>query len=650
MDDSNGTTSSEQIIQDTDLVEKELALELLKKDIIEEKELFTSANRLMNVPILDLNISDSLIGEDTFEILKKDNVNPIFARNLLNIISIVNFIWKASKSNVDLFHRVLLSINIMFAYLFRNINDETKGIDYILLAPVPDKVFDYIIKYGKICFKNPNDYKFDEEYFSPDRNKKQIGIVYEQNSISQIVSFLKGKEQLAPKIMYYLNKEFSSKLYENNIFDSPKNFKSLIYIEDNDFKGYNEIDLAFCVKENITIKQNFMFNTVKEKNEDNLINNFNINNNSDIIFEENTNYFMEMKSNIEKLNIQDILKDIKKKSDRFQIAYKNTAYEKLEKKFIKDNTSYFLLYDNNRNDLISKKFDKNVNDVQINYNSGYVQLSSIVSLQNEIRSINEKVFAQDEKLNIQNEKLIIQNEKINEQDEKLKAQDEKMKWMEQKLKIQELDNKILKFKINSSIKIESVGKFVENIIKKQKAQYCNIFSSINQNYIEMSVMNAEIYSNEIINISDKIIGKILINEEKQNFFKLINLLNIKINEKVFGYEYYSSFQKALIGPNWIKDAKPIQFKMIDVFSKSKISDYLKNIIKCIYFLEKNHEFNIEVEFIQSILYYLEIFSKIDNSYEKAFIVYANSKDLKSTIMKFIEFINIENFDSYINKK
>ena len=300
MDEANGTTSSsDQINQTADSIQKEKALDLLNKDSIDENELLVSAYNLINIPILDLNqnIQHPLLKEDNFEIFK-DNVNPIFALNLLNLINIINFIWEASKYNIELFHNILLSLNIMFSYLFRNEKDDTEGIDYVLLTPIPDKVFDYISKYGKFCFKNHNNYKFENEYFSPDRNKKQIGLVYQQNSISQIFSFIKDKEQLNPKIMYYLNKETSDKLYKKKIFDFPKNYVNLPYIENKDFQGFNEIDFTFSVKNKVEIEQNFVFNIVKEKNNNKIINDFQLNNNNKIIFEENTNIFIEMKTNL----------------------------------------------------------------------------------------------------------------------------------------------------------------------------------------------------------------------------------------------------------------------------------------------------------------------------------------------------------------
>jgi GTP-binding protein EngB required for normal cell division len=78
------------------------------------------------------------------------------------------------------------------------------------------------------------------------------------------------------------------------------------------------------------------------------------------------------------------------------MAYGNLAYDKTEKKFRKEKREYFLLYNNNREEGVAimnsslKKKDSD-KEVKVLYNSGYVQISSIVSLQNQIRAINNKM-------------------------------------------------------------------------------------------------------------------------------------------------------------------------------------------------------------------------------------------------------------------
>ena len=102
-----------------------------------------------------------------------------------------------------------------------------------------------------------------------------------------------------------------------------------------------------------------------------------------------TNIFFEVKSTFDQ---DKYISDLKKKSGEFAMAYGNLAYDKTEKKFRKEKREYFLLYNNNREKGVSimnsslKKKDSD-KEVKVLYNSGYVQISSIVSLQNQIRAI-----------------------------------------------------------------------------------------------------------------------------------------------------------------------------------------------------------------------------------------------------------------------
>ena len=88
----------------------------------------------MKIPNLDdeiIPISKSLINASSFEISKKEKVNPIYFRNLLNVIQIINFVWIASKKSVGLFHNTLINIWLMLSYFFRNKKDDKDGVDLL---------------------------------------------------------------------------------------------------------------------------------------------------------------------------------------------------------------------------------------------------------------------------------------------------------------------------------------------------------------------------------------------------------------------------------------------------------------------------------------------------------------------------------------
>jgi hypothetical protein len=110
-DNCNLSTDNSSIISES---LKERAFSLIKDENINEKEITAySQDDLMTFPNLDedvVTVTTSLLEIDSFEIFSKQNINPVFARNLLNIIHIINFIWLASKNKIEIFHRILLKL------------------------------------------------------------------------------------------------------------------------------------------------------------------------------------------------------------------------------------------------------------------------------------------------------------------------------------------------------------------------------------------------------------------------------------------------------------------------------------------------------------------------------------------------------------
>ena len=195
---------------------KDRAISLLKEEKIDEKEITAFSQELMMLPNLDddiVAITTPLLGIDSFEIFKEDKVNPVFIRYLLNLIHIINFIWLVSKNNIEVFHKSLLNLGIMFSYIYRNEKDDKDGIDYALLAQIPNSIYDFISKNGKNSFKDPNAFNFEEEIFNADKNEVQVGYVYQENVIASLLSNLDPKViTICPNIMFYLEYECSKKL------------------------------------------------------------------------------------------------------------------------------------------------------------------------------------------------------------------------------------------------------------------------------------------------------------------------------------------------------------------------------------------------------------------------------------------------------
>ena len=483
------TSISEDIIQLKSNNYKERATELLSKNDVNAKDIENFSIELRENPLIEIEVKENLLSNETFEIFEKSKLNPIFILNLLNIITIVNFVWNCTKKNIEMFHKILLKLNIMFSYVY---NEEQ--IEYVLLSTIPLYFYELIAEKGKSCFKK--EFSFDQDYLSYDKNGTQVGLVYEANTLAQLKYLLNNKELDAPTIMYYLNHNKCIELFQNKIFNQPHNFLNLKYNTDSNHYGYNEIDYSFILKENIEINQNLVLNKVMENNK--VIRFFNSKDNNNVIkFQKETNIFIEIKS---KFDSSEYIKDLKPNSDRFADAYDNIAFVGIEKKFKKEKSEYYLLYNTNRDDAINKikntlndqnnSIDNNDNnnsnkDINILYNSGYVQIASIVSLQNQIRSINNKIGNMEEKIEKQkNEHKQELEDKMAEHKQELedkmaeqkKGFEDKMaeqkKGFEDKIEKLNLDIKIFTFITSNLVTLNAIKEILKKIFQAMIFYLC----------------------------------------------------------------------------------------------------------------------------------------------------------------------------------
>ena len=601
---------------------KDRTTSLIKSETVNKKELEDCAQELMLIPNLDdeiISASECLIDQNSFEIFQKEKENPIFIRNLLNIIQVINFVWVASKNNVDIFHKTLLNIGIMFSYLFRNEKDDNEGVDYGLLAPIPNIIYDFISKNGKYSFKSPDKFKFNEEIFSSDANDVQIGYIYKETSIIKIFSsFNPEKVTICPKIIYYMEHNSALKLFEQKIFDSPTNFKKLIYNE-KEFNGYNEIDMSFFLNEKTTIKENNTFNIIKEKNNNYVYRSYDQDKPKDIIFEKDTNIFLELKTSCKNATIDDIVSKLSNMAQRFSFAYKNPAYSSLDKKFSKNSISYSVIYDSNRNNLVSQMFTFSdlKKEVEVYYNSVNAPISSIVSLQNQIRGVKKEIT-----------KLQEQTTDYKEQITKLQEQ---MKEFRDK---QELDMNIMNLKI-FNLSREGIEKILGKCISEKSLSPLSDFEKYNQLFINASkILKKTLPFKDPIFIIDRVLSETLPHSEYLDF---ISLLNEKINQQTFAKIYYNHYKNAITGIKYVyTDGKEFDYPK---YSK-EISDILKNILAFIYLLDKDPL--LLNCFFASVLYYAFDVAKTDKRYSNFYAKLKPSEIDKSVGF----FINSLNSDFY----
>lgn len=77
-----------------------------------------------------LELKDKIIEYKDFE-FKEKKANPIFERNLLNMINAINLIWLAVEKNVIIFHEMLKNyFNTKISYL------EDEFTDFVLAMPL----------------------------------------------------------------------------------------------------------------------------------------------------------------------------------------------------------------------------------------------------------------------------------------------------------------------------------------------------------------------------------------------------------------------------------------------------------------------------------------------------------------------------------
>ena len=636
---------------------KERAIDLINRTEVCEKDLVEFSLELRANPEIEVQANENLLTNDSFEIMQKSKLNPIFVFNLINIINIVNFVWNASKKTIDIFHKVLLELDIIFSYL-----ENGEQIEYTLLSTIPLKFYEMIAEKGKNWFKN--DYLFDESFLCSDRNISQIGLVYEESTIVQLNSLLDNKQIIAPRIMYYINHSTCKRLFEQSIFNRPENFLQLEkYTYNPKFHGYNEIDYSFILKEGAELSQNFIFNKVMEN--DKIQKYFNPNEEEKIKLPKDTNIFVEIKT---AFNSPDLINDLKKDADRFANAYCNLAYNGLEKKYVKDKREYYLLYNNKREEALhylpekstNKDKDKTLNkETKVLYNSNYVQIASIASLQNQIRSINyklaisEKEKAQmkedmESKMNSMESKIQDQNNELKDlkdQNKKMKEEME-LKYKEQEDKIKKISaqNEIILFKTSNQVTLEVLVKNLVNGDNKPSSYY-NIFLQMNKKYAELCSKVLE-NDNKIINVANKVIGEfILLGDEIKNFFEFLSLLNEKISKNTFVSCYYQAFKEMLLGKEWKSSYTPENLNKFDINLPKPTREIAKSILKFIVMLELSEE--LENNFFEAVLFYVTLLDDI--TYGTVFYLCSNPKDPKKTTINFIKILNNQLHDSLMPK-
>ena len=315
-------------------------------------------------------------------------------------------------------------------------------------------------------------------------------------------------------------------------------------------------------------------------------------------------------------DIEDVLNKLKNISNRFSNAYRNSAYSSLEKIFSKDKSSYFLFYDDNKIDLFNKiKPDLNIDkDIDICFNSVNVQLTSIVSLQNQIRHI-KNVF----------------EEKIEDLENKIESQANEIGNLKTERNIYDFRFSILEIKL-LHINENSIISKIKNCIAKQDFSLLNCYENYKNKFMESFTLLRKIKPiDQIIVLSEQILGK---EEIDNNYGILISMLNNKINNNTFAKDFYMAYRNSLVGINYLTSGgKKYDFPVCT----NLVANILNTMLKCIYLLDEDS--SLLNGFYCAILFHASALCQIDMRYAPLYKLKFNADNIKDTVIYLIQSIN-----------
>lgn len=264
--------------------------------------------------------------------------------------------------------------------------------------------------------------------------------------------------------------------------------------------------------------------------------------------------------------------NLKKISQRFAFCYKNTAFYDINKIFAKNGISYFLIYNDNRAEIFNKinaslKLDK---DIEICYNSINSQISSVVSLQNQIRKQKYDINRLNDEICQLNDEICQLNGEICQ----LNSEIYQLKSYNNQFQLS-VDYKLSLIEIKClNVNEESIKKVITKNKKNNSISYLISYKKCNNLFVKSYELSTNIYPKEnFICLNDEMIGK---KEIPPNYLNLIRSLEEKISEETFDKEYYKAYLRALSGKEYA--TKNVCYFLI---CDEIVANVLKNILKSI---------------------------------------------------------------------
>ena len=415
-----------------------------------------------------------LMNYEDFE-LSLHRQNPIFVRNLLNIINVINLLWLIVKKNVLNFHQMLKKFNSKFGYLDEEFTDFVLAIPLQKAAlmkvfemenPFPDLSEDYTkVNYLYLDIEKIKSYSLQE---------MSLSAMFSKANIYNIINY--------PYAIFYIKQ---NSVINNfiQLFQYPLNIKTRNIKRASEFRGYNEIDYVVYVKSNdVILDPTNMINYVSIDDDKNYLN-------KQIKFTKNKIHFFEFKT--QGNNISNFIDELSIKSKRFMKIYKSNVIPNFQ--FFEHVNEYqcHFIYDEKRDSTLNNLSEVKDKETSIIYSSPGNQVSLLISILN-----NQKKF--DKQLSeIKNEFNVFKKNISNLFKDKINPKSSYIKYEK------DIINKIIDFKSN----LTEVEKF--------EYQYISLKSSI-QRTPELFIELFELYFREHTKVIKELDNKI------SNFFKIGN--------------------------------------------------------------------------------------------------------------------------------
>ena len=499
------------------------AREYSAKSLIEELKYLRE-----NCPYIEKFTDEILITKDELQIFEKDEPSD-FAQivNAQNVINIINFLYDIFSDDIDAFISNLSELNIYFSYI--KCENTHKAIDCALMCSIPPIIYNHISTNGYKGFKN-NKIKSENksQNIFDEKNSKDLENCYENMiSFNLIDKIGINNFENYPTIIYFINENLAQKLISKKIINIP--YKDFHINTKKKNQGYQKINMNIKMKNDIHLLMNYNFLSLKG--------NFIQSIGQKIFLKKGLSYIIVIA-----LNIEDIInnkKSIKYFVTKFIELYNNIP--SLKEKININQCQLFLISNNNlinSAEILSKKSDskfikKNMNNFF--YASPQLGLSTILQLKN----------------NIKNNTLIIN--KLEAENKEIKN---KIKQIED-LKQENKENKEEEYEeeyVNSKEVLRA--KTVPNIdtiiceLRKGNVDYLEKFDILYSCFSKISNYYKYCKKELLFHKVSPFIGKeIKSQKDKQNWDKIKEILEKKINENKTFKNYYEGLIELLFDTN-----------------------------------------------------------------------------------------------------